>query len=610
MQNKNIAISFSDYQVPEFKEVRGFDYIRFGTDNKYPEYLLEMYNKSPKHGAIIDGKVGYVTGNGFEEQENLKEVNSFKESGNDLLCKQALDLEIFNGFFTQVIWDRAGRIKELIHLDYHKVRSNEDNTVFYYREKGWDNYKRDDYEVYPAFNPAKPKGSQVLYFKEYRPGLNTYTLPSYISALNYIEADYLVSEHVLNNAKTGFTASKMINFFNGSPETEEQKKEIEKGLKEKYTGKKGSKLIISFNDDPAKVPQVLDLGSSDMSKENFEPIDTLIQQNIFTAHKVTSPMLFGIKTPGQLGGRSELMEAWELMKNTQINKKQQQIERVWNVLQALRGGQDVKITPTQPVGYDILNNSKVLDMLPEAYIFELLGIDISKYPEYEAEKAAKQAEAHAKLNPPQQPPAKEDQKFSDDDLLISCFSEMGSPKSEYEIVKKKITRFCEEEERLEFAEITRQEANILEQIRKDKRITPDTLAKVYNLPVVYVERLIEGLVQRGLLTEKEEEIGDDVQVERNLTPEAPAAVEEYTPPDIFIKYSYEGPQDDRNRDFCARMMELDRLYSRSEIEQISQRVGYSVWERRGGFWQHKDGEITPYCRHKWMQNVVIKRKNG
>ena len=54
-------------------------------------------------------------------------------------------------------------------------------------------------------------------------------------------------------------------------------------------------------------------------------------------------------------------------------------------------------------------------------------------------------------------------------------------------------------------------------------------------------------------------------------------------------------------------MQLDRFYSRQDIEKISERVGYSVWDRRGGWFTQPDGEHRPYCRHRWQVNIV-KRK--
>lgn len=161
-------------------------------------------------------------------------------------------------------------------------------------------------------------------------------------------------------------------------------------------------------------------------------------------------------------------------------------------------------------------------------------------------------------------------------------------------------------------DITPTENSIIELIRKDKRITPDVIARTIDQTVSYVESKIESLTQKGYLESTTETIGTDKITERTV----PADLDSPTPPpsdkippsQVFIKYSYEGPQDAKNRPFCAKMMSLNRLYSRAEIETISQRLGYSVFDRRGGFWTRKGtNDTTPYCRHKWKSNIVVKK---
>lgn len=612
MQSNTISIQFEEYQVPEFRELRntGGRWIYFGQDNYYPDYLLDLFRRSPKHSSIIRGKAGYVIGKGFKFKEQgvkkedlLKSVNSAGESMLQVGKKMALDYELYEGFALSVTWNGAKKIGEINHIDFHKVRSNQDNTVLYVRELGWKNYYKQETAEFPAFDPGNPKGTQILYYKGYTPGLNTYTLPIYIGAINYIEADAFVSEHTLNNAKTGFTASKMINFMNGEP-AEEEKKKIEKGIKDKYSGRKGSKIILTFNNDKDKAPTVLDLGASDLTKEDFQQVDNLIQQNIFSNHQVTSPMLFGIKSEGQLGGTTELRTAYEIFKNTYVDDRQDAIIEVWNTLNFYRDCPEVSIIQREPVGLDIWNNSKLFELLPKSFVYEKIGINPADYPELEEEQQKKEEDKKAA----------QQAKFSADEdaELISCFAEVGAPKDSFIVLKSKKVRFASDEdcvayEHMAFADITTYEASILDLIKKDKRITPEVIADTLQLPLAYVERLLGELESKGVLKSKTEKVGDDKQIIREETKAAPEKKAITT--EVYVKYSYEGPKDDRNRAFCAKLMELDRLYSRSEIEQISQRVGYSVWERRGGFYHNPDTDVTqPYCRHKWVQQIVIKKK--
>jgi len=119
----------------------------------------------------------------------------------------------------------------------------------------------------------------------------------------------------LGNAQTGFSASKLITLPNGEP-TPDEKRNIERRFTERFSGSDGKKFILSFVQDIAKKPAVDDLGASDLTKEDFGRVDTMIQQNIFAGHQITTPSLFGILVEGSLGTRSEIRDGYEVFKNT------------------------------------------------------------------------------------------------------------------------------------------------------------------------------------------------------------------------------------------------------------------------------------------------------
>ena len=123
------VLTFAEARQPEFKEKKGIDggYIKYGENNDYPEYIVDLYNKSSKHSAIIKSKVHYITGNGWsgepDAQMFIDKVNRV-ESLNDLTRKVSLDVEIFGGAYLEVIWDLSGNLAELWHCDYTKIRTN------------------------------------------------------------------------------------------------------------------------------------------------------------------------------------------------------------------------------------------------------------------------------------------------------------------------------------------------------------------------------------------------------------------------------------------------------------------------------------------------------
>lgn len=383
MQDNIIVLKFDDSKIPDFKEVRGKPYVYFGEDNDYPNYLIKLFNKSAKHNAIINGKVTYIFGEGFyckvddpSADRFIFKVNSANESLNDIAKKCAIDIEIFGGFYLNIIPNRLGEISEIYHLDFNRVRANEDSSQFFYKNDWTTN--RDKPKEYPAFNENKMDKVSIFQFKEYRPGLRTYPLPNYIGAMNYVESDMEVSKHTLTNAKTGFSATKLINFFNGEPAPEQQR-DIQKRLEKKFTGADGSKIIVSFNNDPAKAPTVVDLGSSDLTKEDFQKVDALITSNLMAGHQITSPVLFGISEPGKLGSRNELKMAYDIFNNTYAQSKQKTLEKVFNYIARLKGiKNELFIRSVDPVGIEFTDAS-LITAAPKSWVLEKMGVDTSKY---------------------------------------------------------------------------------------------------------------------------------------------------------------------------------------------------------------------------------------
>jgi hypothetical protein len=591
------VLSFAEARQPEFKEKRGEGYVQYGDRNDYPIYLVELFNKSAKHNAIVKSKVHYITGNGWKGNDQaetfIKKVNRM-ESLDDLTRKVSLDTELFGGYYLEIIWSVTGQLAEIWHLDYTKVRTNKDNTQFWYKE---DWTARDEKPlIYTAFNPNNPTGKQILYVKEYRPNMGIYSLPGYFGALNYIESDIEISKHVLGNAQTGFSASKLITLPNGEP-SDEEKRNIEKRFTNRFSGSDGKKFILAFVNDSARKPIIDDLGASDITKEDFNRVDTLIQTNIFSGHQITTPSIFGIAEPGKLGARSEMRDGYEIFKNTYVNSKQMHLEGVFNMLAKYRGVAEPELTiiPTEPIGFEFTENL-LKEIAPKEWLLEKAGIDMSKY----------------------QPvaPVAQSAQFADD---FSAFYDFGEAKDGFNIWKQK-TRFNDDSEYQMFADVSQLQANVLDLIAKDKRITPDVLAETLDQNPDTISMVIADLIDKGYIESKEYTIGEGIDentiIEHILTASIGSILKKVQPQtkELLIRYSYEWKTGFSNKDkktsrpFCVALLDANKMYSRSEIESISARLGYSVWDRKGG-WYTVPGtnEHEASCRHQWVSNIVTRK---
>jgi hypothetical protein len=660
MMDNIIILNFAEAKQPEYKEKKGQGYIEFGERNDYPTYLLSLYNNSAKHNAIVRGKVNYITGNGWATKEQdasaelfINRPNSY-ENLNDLTRKVSIDIEVFGGAYLEIIWSKlGGKIASMSHIDYTKLRSNKDNTQFYYKSNWQD--RKEEIEIIPAYNTGNKVGKQILYIKEYRPGLDTYALPSYMGALNYIESDVEVSRHVLGNAQTGFSASKLITLPNGEPSPDE-KRNIERRFTDRFSGSDGKKFILSFVSDIAKKPAVEDLGASDLTKEDFNQVDGMIQQNIFAGHQITTPSLFGILVEGSLGTRSEIRDGYEVFKNTYVNDKQQFLESLFNKLAKINGvTSDLYIKPVEPIGFEF-SEAVIAANAPKEWILEKIGIDPTQYTNVATpEPTQAMVNEHLKgmkgrewqnfqriirefnkgkitreqaVSMLKQGYGLDDeaittwlgddsyeQRFDDLETTLNVFAQFGEKSDSYKVVsRKKVFAGDLEAQELAFRDEVIDDTldkKILDTIAKNKRIPPEDIAKALDVEEAEVLNRINKLAALDILS-----YDADTKISKLLKP-LTKIIDEPVKTTFLVRYEYSWDYlrttaADRNpktsRPFCQKLMGMEKVYTRGEIEQISARLGYDVFARAGGWWTIPDTGIhSPKCRHTWNAVVVIKK---
>ena len=340
MEDNIIVLKFDDSKIPEFKEVRGKQYVYFGEDNDYPNYLIKLFNKSAKHNAIINGKVTYIFGEGFYckvedpvADRFIFKVNSANESLNDIAKKCAIDIEIFGGFYLNIIPNRLGEISEIYHLDFNRVRANEDCSQFFYKNDWITN--RDKPKEYPAFNQEKGAGSQIYYFKCYQPNLTYYPIPDWSAGQRAIEIDIEAKNFHMNNLRKGMVPSLWVNYNNGIPGEEEQRILV-RAMEEQYGGTDNAgQAIISFNESKEQSPEIVQIPRNDHDSY-YQTLNDDITRTILSAHRVSSAELFGIATAGKLGGGNEIVEHSEYFRKMVIQPYQNEILPAFSKLVSLK----------------------------------------------------------------------------------------------------------------------------------------------------------------------------------------------------------------------------------------------------------------------------------
>lgn len=331
MENLQFSILSNEARIiPDIveKKVSGKDYIGYGEDNKFPQYVWNLYLKSSVLQGIVNGTCDFVSGNGIVSNIPIgKVVNEEGEELEDIIRKISIDYGIFGGFCFQVIKDFNGNVKEIYWLDIQNIRLNKDGDKAYYCEK-WGSYGEKALE-YDVWDHKKNQLNFVVYYKGHI-SRGLYPIPRYVGALAAIETSTEIGKFHLNNILNNLSASAIINFNNGEP-TEEEKKRIEKRLNEKFGGAgNAGKNMIVFNNNKESAATVERLSEDNFDKK-FETLSKSTKEEIFIAHRAT-PALFGMKNEGNGFSKDEFLEAFELYNKTVVRPIQNDIKRVFDKL--------------------------------------------------------------------------------------------------------------------------------------------------------------------------------------------------------------------------------------------------------------------------------------
>ena len=330
VKNKLERISFKQASLPVFSEpLQKFPWVYYGETNLMPNYLIMQYNNCAIHKAVVTSKVNQVCGDGIVALDNPMAVINLlngKENVVDIFRKCALDLILFGAYALNVVWSRDRKsIAELHHIDVSRVRMgkmNEDDEVEkYFFSPDWVNLRKFPPKEYEPFKQDGKDASQILYYKQYSPNTTYYAVPDYSGALASIEIDVEIKNFHKNNLRKGMMPSLFISFNNGIPGEEEQRI-LTRALEEQYSGSDNAgQAIISFSESKDAAPEITQI-SPGGNDAYYQQIYDDINRSILSGHRVSSAELFGVATPGKLGGGDEIVSHTEYFRITVIKPYQ------------------------------------------------------------------------------------------------------------------------------------------------------------------------------------------------------------------------------------------------------------------------------------------------
>jgi capsid portal protein len=289
------------------------------------QLIIDAYNTSTTNAACVEGLADLIYGKGlYSKNEGFNET-LFKLLPQEDVKRLAFDFKLFGNGALTVYWnDDHTKIKKFHHTPVQNWRAQKlhmtSKVEKYYYCQDWSDMRQHKNKVeVPAFGTSTEK-MELLWFKNYAPGKYYYSLPDWISALQFAFVEAELSNLHLNNIENGFLPLVMLNMNNGVPAPEERQT-IENLIESKFTGTRNAgRFMLSFNDDANAKPTV-DIIQTENLHEKYTYVADYAQDRILVSHRITSPLLFGIRTAnnGFSSQSEEMMTAFSIMQTMTIS---------------------------------------------------------------------------------------------------------------------------------------------------------------------------------------------------------------------------------------------------------------------------------------------------
>ena len=328
--------NLSAYEMPKAIEDKLKDYVAYGEDNDYFSFLIQQYLQSATNNAAIKSISDLIYGQGLcidgleKDSAQVKELRKLINHRD--LKKVILERKMLGMAAMQVIYSKTGNNRKVVgikHFPIHTLRPEKMNAEgvienYYYHPNWVDKRPTDTLKKIPTFGNSK-EAIELFILKPYISGYSYFSPVGYSGALPYCELENEISDYLLNEAKNSFSGTKVINFNNGVPSATERSA-ISNDVKQKLTGSKGQKVIVAFNENADSKATVEDISLND-APAHYEYLANEAMHKILVGHRVTSPMLLGIKDGGNglASNSDEIMVASQLFNSTVVRNFQDEI---------------------------------------------------------------------------------------------------------------------------------------------------------------------------------------------------------------------------------------------------------------------------------------------
>ena len=576
-------------------------WVNYGESNAFPQYLIELYNESPVHGALVNSISYMIAGRELTAStpQAVKEIQRLKLDS--IIHPTSLDLKLHGGFYWEIIWsmDRT-TIAQINHLPFENCRlacsDEEDDVVGVWYSRDWSDMrkKKNTPHYIPMFdvntNEAEPK--QVLFVHSLMVGSEYYPKPDYVGAINEIEKMRQLSEYQVNLILNGFFPSLIASFNNGIPSLEEQhmiKNQLQMSL---GSAENAGKVLTFFNEERDRGVEFTPFPVSDMDKQFTTLVDQSVEA-ILVSHRVTSPLLFGVRDGGGLGSNTDEMK-------TAMRIFQRQVIEPFQRL--ITGAVEEALA-----SFGVFANCSIVqnDLFADEMVVDAAGavaqpVDVASQALNGAQIASLleiivQTTANVLTIPSAKAITKAAFPMLGDAEINNIFDNLSNVVIDptQVVQKKKVVADNEldaiDEELIQLGEDANEDWILIDEYDVDyDEDDSENEAISHIFDAVEIHQVSTGTAKPNATSEQDQTID-----ERKY----------------YTRYRYSGKITDVSRPFCTKMLQADKLYRKEDILAMGNKAVNPGWGPNGAdtysCWLYKGGGN---CHHVWKKQLYISAK--
>ena len=579
-------INLSNYIRPEIREVSGKKWVLNGDKNSFYQIIIDAYNGSPTNSAIIDSYSQFIYGKGLTSNDKAKKPSEWAAiisllSKKDLrkICK---DFEMFGEASIELKYIN-NKIQRCFHIAKQRVApevANEDGDITgYYYSYDFSNVNKYKPERFDAFGFGDGLGerSEIYIIRDYQVGQFYYSNPSYVSGISWSRMEEEISNYSINHIQKGLSFGHIINMNCGVQESAETIQENTRQIRNHLTGSQNAgAFFLNWNDNKDSEITISALEVSD-AHQQYAYLSTEARQQICTSHKLTSPMLVGVKeSSGFSSNADEIKVGFEELMINVIRPKQEiildglmeifavngitldlQFEslRAEEVVNTIIGDSGTNVTNDAAVSYNGAQIASAIDIFAKVregiltteqaivFLVQFLNIPV--------------------------------------EVAQSLFSNQTAP-----LTQLSSQNICCSKDDNGLSEVADALIELGEIVNEDEWIEVDAI------PVTKELELNEITLN----------LAKSFASFPNVTSEQDTEL-------FKIRYTYEGASG-AQRDFCQKMISAGRTYRKEDIilagsKKVNPGFGpeganeYSIWLYKG----------SVNCRHYWMRKIYLRKNN-